>query len=164
MKISDLLADIAVVKQAIEVSHIALDSREITDGGVFFAVAGATRHGLQFARQVQQQGAVAIVYDPAKQGELFAKGITGVALFAVESLTEKLGEMAARFYGRPSEQLSVIGITGTNGKTSCSQFLAQAMADTGVIGTLGWGCYPYLQRTSNTTPDPLLIQKILIHP
>ncbi len=161
MWITELLVDIAKVECDIEFDHIALDSRDIANRGVFFAVAGAERHGLQFSKQVVRQGAVAIVYDPADQGAMLAKEVTGVALFAVDELADKLGELAARFYVRPAEHLNIIGITGTNGKTSCSQFLAQVLPDAAVIGTLGWGVTTDLQSTINTTPDALAVQKIL---
>jgi UDP-N-acetylmuramoyl-L-alanyl-D-glutamate--2,6-diaminopimelate ligase len=161
MWITELLAGMAVVERDIEFENIALDSREITNRGVFFAIAGAKQHGLQFAEQVVRQGAVAIIYDPAGQGVMLAKEVTGVALFAVEELADKLGELAARFYARPAEHLNIIGITGTNGKTSCSQFLAQVLPDAAVIGTLGWGAITDLHSTVNTTPDALAIQRIL---
>ena len=161
MWLSKLLTGFAVVEHDIEFTHIALDSRKIKTGDLFFALAGSQQHGLQFAEQVQQLGAMAIVYDPANQGVSLAKNIKDLPLYRVEGLAEKLGEIAARFYDYPSVQLNVIGITGTNGKTSCSQFLAQIMESSAVIGTLGWGKYPSLQKTINTTPDAFELQKIL---
>ena len=163
MWLAELLTGFAVVEVDVEMTHIALDSREIKAGGVFFAVAGTQQHGLQFAEKVRQQGVLAIVYDPAKKGGQLAKDIKGLPMFAVEDLTEKLGEIATRFYAAPSTRLNVIGITGTNGKTSCSQFLAQVMDASAVIGTLGWGEYSALQETRNTTPDAFTVQKILAH-
>lgn len=163
MWLAELLAGFAVVETDIEFTHIALDSREINAGGIFFAVAGAQQHGLRFAEKVQQQGGIAIVYDPAKEGTRLAKNIKGLPMFAVEGLTAKLGEIATRFYACPSARLNIIGITGTNGKTSCSQFLAQVMDASAVIGTLGWGKYSALQETRNTTPDAFVVQKILAH-
>ncbi|MDT8424892.1 MAG: UDP-N-acetylmuramoyl-L-alanyl-D-glutamate--2,6-diaminopimelate ligase [Methyloprofundus sp.] len=160
MWLSELLAGVAEVQQNIEFTHIALDSREVGKGGVFFALAGARMHGLSFAHQVQQHGAVAIIYDPADGGDLLAESVTGLSLIAVEQLTDKLGELAAKYYAWPTQKLQVIGITGTNGKTSCSQFLARVLDSCAVIGTLGWGIYPNLQRTCNTTPDALMLQKI----
>ena len=163
MKLSKLLTGLACVKLDAEIAHIALDSREITKGGVFFALAGTQQHGLLYAQQVRQQGAVAIVYDPAKQGTELARKLSGIPLISVENLAGKLGSIAARFYAEPRQHLNIIGITGTNGKTSCSQFLAQAMGACGVIGTLGWGRYSDLHSTRNTTPDAFAIQKILAH-
>jgi len=163
MKLSELLTGFAHVKYDAEITHIALDSREITIGGVFFAVAGAMQHGLSYAAQVQRKGAVAIVYDPAKQGAKLVENISGLPLICIDNLTEKLSGIAANFYANPAQHLNIIGITGTNGKTSCSQFLAQTMEACGVIGTLGWGLYSDLNSTSNTTPDAFAIQKILAH-
>ena len=159
MKLADLLTGLGSIQHDVEISHIALDSREITQGGVFFAVAGSKQHGLLYAEKVQQQGAAAIVYDPANEGKELARDIAGLPLIAIENLTEKLGSIATHFYADPAQYLNVIGITGTNGKTSCSQFLAQAMNDCGVIGTLGWGRYPDFHSTSNTTPDAFALQK-----
>jgi len=161
MKLSELLTDLVQIKEDANITHIALDSRDISVGGVFFALAGAMQHGLLYADQAQQQGAVAIIYDPAKQGAELAKSSTGTRLIAVNNLSEKLGEIAVRFYADPAQHLNIIGITGTNGKTSCSQFLAQAMDACAVIGTLGWGKYTDLHSTSNTTPDAFSLQKIL---
>jgi len=160
MQLVELLAGVADVQQDVELTHIALDSRAVGAGGVFFALAGAKQHGMKFAHQVQQQGAVAIIYDPVNGGKLLAESAIGLSLIAVEQLADKLGDLAAKYYGWPTRQLHVVGITGTNGKTSCSQFLAQVLDDCGVIGTLGWGIYPNLQRTCNTTPDALMLQKI----
>jgi UDP-N-acetylmuramoyl-L-alanyl-D-glutamate--2,6-diaminopimelate ligase len=84
-----------------------------------------------------------------------------VPIIAVEDLGLKLGDIAARFYGNPSGVMSVIGITGTNGKTSCSHFLSQMLEDCGIIGTLGWGEWGKLSKTLNTTPDALETQRIL---
>lgn len=161
MWIAALLNDNKLEKQNLALTHISLDSRDIGVGGVFFALAGSQQHGLIYASQVVSQGAVAIVYDPAKEGAELAKQSFGVPVFAIPQLAEKLGEIAARFYARPTEQLNIIGITGTNGKTSCSQFLAQVMDSCGVIGTLGWGRYTELQHTKNTTPDAFQLHKIL---
>ncbi len=161
MKLSNLLTGIVHVKHDVEITHISLDSREISNGGAFFAIAGAMQHGLLYARQVQQQGAVAIIYDPTKQGAEMASNCSGILLIAIENLAEKLGGIAANFYAQPAQHLNIIGITGTNGKTSCSQFLAQAMDACAVIGTLGWGKYSDLHNTRNTTPDAFALQNIL---
>jgi UDP-N-acetylmuramoyl-L-alanyl-D-glutamate--2,6-diaminopimelate ligase len=74
---------------------------------------------------------------------------------------EHLGTLAAKFYGNPSRQLTVIGVTGTNGKTTCSQLIAQALTHCGVIGTIGWGEPGKLSPTQNTTPDALMVHKLL---
>lgn len=161
MWLSELLGNLTAVQSDIEFSKIALDSRSIKKGDVFFAVAGYQQHGMEYAQAVIEQGAVAIVYDPVQEGQKIASKLTFKNLIAIENLSKKLGEIAGRFYLQPTEQLNVIGITGTNGKTSCSQFLAQMMESTAVIGTLGSGLYSNLQGSSNTTPNAFDLQKLL---
>ncbi len=160
MRLSELLVGTKIIHD-VEVTQLTLNSSDVVSGSVFFALAGHRYHGLQFAQHVLEQGAVAIIYDPKQQGSELAQGLVGCHLIAVQDLSKKLGMIVARFYANPSEHLNIIGMTGTNGKTSCSQFLAQALQTCGVIGTLGWGVYPNLQRTSHTTPDALSMQKIL---
>jgi UDP-N-acetylmuramoyl-L-alanyl-D-glutamate--2,6-diaminopimelate ligase len=145
---------------------LALDSRELAYGDLFVALAGAKQHGLAHGEQAISNGACAVIFDPAGNGQQLAETLqrsvsAPVPMIAVENLGLKLGELAARFYGDPSRFMTVIGITGTNGKTSCSQFLSQMLDDCGIIGTLGWGEWGNLNKTLNTTPDALAIQKIL---
>jgi UDP-N-acetylmuramoyl-L-alanyl-D-glutamate--2,6-diaminopimelate ligase len=143
------------------ITGLALDSREIIAGNVFIALAGAKQHGLVHVAQALDKGACAVIFEPAKSGNRLAESINSVPMIAVDNLGFKLGDIAARFYGDPSGFLTVIGITGTNGKTSCSQFLSQMLDDCGIIGTLGWGEWGKLSKTINTTPDALETQKIL---
>lgn len=159
--LSELLVDFAVIETDMQVSGLALNSAEVRSGDVFFALPGAQCHGMAFAKEAINKGAVAVVYDPdgvsiddVDNGQLTDQ-------IAIPSLAEKLSEIAARFYGHPATKLQVIGITGTNGKTSCSQFLAQALSDCGIIGTLGWGRWGGLKPTINTTPDAITLQKLL---
>jgi UDP-N-acetylmuramoyl-L-alanyl-D-glutamate--2,6-diaminopimelate ligase len=143
------------------ITGLALDSREVIDGNVFIALAGARQHGLAHVEQAINRGACAVVFDPSGDGRRLAEQIADVPIIAVEGLGLKLGDIAARFYGAPSGTIDVIGITGTNGKTSCSQFLSQLLDDCGIIGTLGWGEWGKLRKTLNTTPDALETQRIL---
>ena len=142
------------------ITGLALDSREVMEGNVFIALAGARQHGLIHVAQALDKGACAVVFDPAGRRRMVEQ-INNVPMIALEGLGLKLGDIAARFYGDPSGFMSVIGITGTNGKTSCSQFLSQMLDDCGIIGTLGWGGWGKLSKTLNTTPDALETQRIL---
>lgn len=156
MKLNELLAsDLA----DINLTGLTLDSRKVQQGYGFIALAGSAQHGLNHAKQAIQNGAVVIIYDPAKNGAELAQNLT-IPSIAVENLSQKLGDIAVRFYQDPSKQMTVIGITGTNGKTSCSQFLSQTLEQCGIIGTLGWGEWGKLNHTLNTTPDALAIQQI----
>src|SRR5690606_25115219 len=89
----------------------------------------------------------------------------GVPVLALPRLSEKIGLIADRFYGHPSRDLFIVGVTGTNGKTSCSHFLAQALERSahrcGVIGTLGYGLYGALAGSSHTTPDAVTLHALL---
>lgn len=161
MKLSELLAGLARVEADPEITGLALDSRKLAAGNVFLAVNGHREHALAYADQVIANGACAIVYDTAGQGRELAARIQGVPVIALAGLADKLSLIAARFYGDPSQNIAVIGITGTNGKTSCSQFLAQALGNCGIIGTLGWGDWGNLSETANTTPDAVSVQAIL---
>lgn len=160
MKLNKLLADFIVDADAyagLTVQGLALDSRAVQHDYVFIALAGAKQHGLAHLMPAIANGAIAVLYD----AETINAPACDIPLIHIAKLNEKLGEIAARFYHQASHSLSVIGITGTNGKTSCSQFLAQTLAHCGIIGTLGWGCYGALQKTINTTPDALAVQAML---
>ncbi|MDD5126248.1 UDP-N-acetylmuramyl-tripeptide synthetase, partial [Methylovulum sp.] len=146
---------------ALPVNGLVLDSRLVKHGNVFIALDGSQQHGLLHAAQAIANGAGVLIYDPAGDGATLAGSINAVPTIAVKDLGQLLGEIAARFYGHPSQALQVIGITGTNGKTSCSQFLAQMLDACGIIGTLGWGDWGNLTQTVNTTPDALSVQQIL---
>lgn len=152
------------VEVAREITGLALDSRKVFEGNVFIALSGSRQHGLEHVNQALENGIVAVLFEPDDRGNQLAELISNtksIPIIAVEGLSIKLGEIAARFYGHPSKHIDVIGITGTNGKTSCSQFLAELLDDCGIIGTLGWGQWDKLNKTLNTTPDALEVQKIL---
>lgn len=161
MRIDELMAGFAETSLTEPVLGLTLDSREVKSGYVFIALAGAKQHGLEYAGEVLKQGASAIIYAPEGQGDDLAAGLKDIPLIKVEQLAFKLADIAARFYDYPTQKLDIIGITGTNGKTTCSQFLAQVFNDSGVIGTLGWGQWGVLKATVNTTPSALLLQQIL---
>jgi UDP-N-acetylmuramoyl-L-alanyl-D-glutamate--2,6-diaminopimelate ligase len=170
-RLKDLLTGLVLLSDQDDrpVSGLALDSRLVVGGDVFIALAGARQHGLAHVEQAINNGACAVIFDPAGDGRQLAdlsaqrrmNSPLQIPMIAVENLSLKLGGLAARFYGDPSRFMAVIGITGTNGKTSCSQFLSQMLDDCGIIGTLGWGEWGKLNKTQNTTPDALAIQQIL---
>jgi UDP-N-acetylmuramoyl-L-alanyl-D-glutamate--2,6-diaminopimelate ligase len=158
MKICELLG----FDSDLEIADLTLNSNDVVEGSVFIALKGANHHGLIYAKSAIEKGAIAILFDNEDAelaNEILANSDT--LKISVENLAKNLGEIAARFYGQPSQKINVIGITGTNGKTSCSQFLAQALENCGVIGTIGWGKIGNLKETLNTTPDALAVQKML---
>lgn len=167
MRLSDLLDGLVVLPvqdvqmDGLVINNLALDSRKVKAGDLFVALAGSQQHGLVYADKVIANGARAILYDPSGQGSQLARTITGLPVIPVENLGFILGKLASKFYGNPSGKLAVIGITGTNGKTSCSQFLGQLLEGCGIIGTLGWGDREQLNKTINTTPDAVMVQQVL---
>lgn len=140
------------------VSALALDSRSLIPGGVFLAVQGTVRHGLDFVDEARRRGARLVVYEPAPGLE----PPPGLPAIAVPGLRQQVGEIAARFYGRPSGSMSLHAVTGTNGKTSVAWFLAQALDQLGertaYLGTLGAGRLGDVVPGDRTTPDPIAFQ------
>jgi len=155
-------------EQDIEVTGLALDSRQVRSGELFLACRGASVDGLDFAAAAVAAGAVAIACDAAaaaKARTLIESLDRMVALVTVADLASHVGPLAARFYGNPSRGQFVIGITGTNGKTSSSHYLAQVLSQReggcGLIGTLGYGLYGRLGHGQHTTPDAVRLQEEL---
>ncbi len=148
-----LLPDVNDVPD-IDVTGIASDSRLVANGYLFLATAGATTHGLSFAAQAVERGALAIAFDP-EGADLVPAGLS-VPVFPVAELGNRLGAIANDFYGRPSAALDVYGVTGTNGKTTVAWLLCQCQAAlgtrTGYIGTLGAGIGELDTDPGLTTP------------
>lgn len=135
------------------------DSRRVRPGDLFLAVQGLRRHGLEFLPAVQAAGAAAIAWEPPYGGDLPAGD--KAPLLPVARLSQQLGVIAGRFYGHPSRRLQLVGITGTDGKTSCAHFMAQALneqGECGILGTLGYGVYGQVTPARHTTPSALTLQ------
>ncbi len=166
--LADLLAGLTCdsVPTDSEVQGLATDSRTVQPGDLFLACRGLHVHGLAHLMQAVARGAVAVAYDPEgyEDTETLFTDIT-VPVVAVTDLSQHLGVIADRFYGEPSRDLHVIGVTGTDGKTSVSHFIAQALSmngkPAGLLGTLGYGVYGELNVPTHTTPDALRLQKEL---
>jgi UDP-N-acetylmuramoyl-L-alanyl-D-glutamate--2,6-diaminopimelate ligase len=135
------------------IERLASDSRRCAPGVCFFAWPGERGDGRRHIAQAIERGAAAVVWE----AEGFAwRGEWRVPNEPVKGLKHQAGFLAHQFYGRPSESLWTCGVTGTNGKTSCSQWLAAALGvKTGIIGTLGAGFPGALSEATNTTPDAL---------
>ena len=167
--LDDLLAGMgAEVPSSVSVTALAMDSRSVSPGGLFLACRGASRHGLIFAEAAVRSGAAAIAaetdsdWPSARLAEVADR--LRVPVVGVTALGSKASEIAARFYGRPAERLRLIGVTGTNGKTTVTQYLARVLsADSpcAVVGTLGAGFPGALRPTTHTTPDAVTLQAML---
>ncbi len=157
----------------VAVYGISSDSRTVQQGDLFIAYQGVAVDGRQYIDQAIKKGAIAVVLEqengqksaPIKQQWSELKDYPHVPLVSVQNLREQLGELAANFFDRSAEKMTLVGITGTNGKTSCSQYIAQLLNQmqhtAAVIGTLGWGVGDSLRDTNHTTPDAIQLQRIL---
>ena len=161
--LSQLLAGIADPAGLgdLAVSGLALDSRQVREGDAFLALRGTREHGIAFAPGAVRRGARVVLAEAPPQPADEA----GAPLLWIDGLHRQVGEIAARFYGRPSEAMHVVGVTGTNGKTSTVQLLAQALSRLGhraaTIGTLGAGLHGQLREGERTTPDAISVQRLL---
>ena len=143
------------------VTGLSADSRALNAGDAFVALRGASAHGLNFAASAEAANVAAILFEsPAPDGiELPANAV------AVSDLRGKLGRLADRFYDAPSKRVAMTGVTGTNGKTSTVQLIAQALMlhgdRAGTIGTLGAGIYGELVAGERTTPDVIAVHRLI---
>jgi UDP-N-acetylmuramoyl-L-alanyl-D-glutamate--2,6-diaminopimelate ligase len=160
---ADDLADLTASRASIRIRGLQHDSRKVRPGDLFVALNGEHSHGLSHLSEAINNGCVAVIYDPEGADSLVPE-CSHIPCLAVTALPQKLGGLAARFFAEPSRDLEVVGITGTNGKTSCSHFLVTALdaeCKAAVVGTLGWGRPGQLEATTHTTPDAIEIQRIL---
>ena len=144
------------------IERLASDSRRCAPGVAFLAYPGEAADGRAHIGDAIRRGAAAVLWE---QGGFAWRDEWRVPNAPVPGLKQRAGELAAEFFGRPSESLWMCGVTGTNGKTSCSQWIAAALArrgeKTGVIGTLGAGFPGALAALPNTTPDAIEVQRLL---
>ncbi|MEA3278832.1 MAG: UDP-N-acetylmuramoyl-L-alanyl-D-glutamate--2,6-diaminopimelate ligase [Pseudomonadota bacterium] len=168
--LSELLAGFShgVSVADVRVGQLTLDSRRVEPGGLFLACGGADFHGLDFAEDACRRGAAAILAEPDERWEPSAMDALSrrirLPVIPVPALSAKVSALADRFFDHPSTALEVIGVTGTNGKTSVTHYLAQALAPElacGIVGTLGVGFPGDLAPGTHTTPDPVTLQETL---
>jgi UDP-N-acetylmuramyl-tripeptide synthetase len=146
-------------------TDMTADSRQVKPGSLFVAYPGERQDGRKFIQQAIAQGAGAVVYEQAGfDWASLGKDFADVPHQAVMNLREQVSQIAAEFYAHPSQQLWMLGVTGTNGKTTVSHWLASCFAalnkNTALIGTLGHGLCAdgALTATINTTPDAICLQ------
>jgi len=144
------------------IERLTSDSRRVAPGAAFFAWPGEAADGRRYIAQAIERGCAAVLWE--SEGFAWDGGWT-VPNAGVKDLKAQAGLLAHEFYGRASEALWVCGVTGTNGKTSCSQWLAALLSrrneKAAVIGTLGAGFPSSLIAIENTTPDALELHRLL---
>ena len=146
----------------VHIARLVTDSRLVKQGDTFVAYPGGQADGRQFIAQAIEQGANAVIWDAHN----FRWNATWqIPNLAVTDLRLQAGDIAALVYAHPSEKLWIVGVTGTNGKTSCSHWIAQSFGALGrkaaLIGTLGNGFPSKLESTLNTTPDAIRVHGLL---
>lgn len=160
MPLSQLLPELTLAHDP-QISGLVLDSRHVRAGDAFVAIAGFGAHGLGFVEQAKAAGASVVLFDPPAPAELPAPADA----IAVPGLRARMGAMADQFHGHPSQAMTMVGVTGTNGKTSTVQLLTQAWHLLGItcgsIGTLGVGLYGNVEPTGFTTPLVLQTHQVL---
>jgi UDP-N-acetylmuramoyl-L-alanyl-D-glutamate--2,6-diaminopimelate ligase len=157
--LGDLLGSAAGRHARLAITDLTLDSRAVRPGAAFVALRGSRQHGLAYAEAAVAAGAAVVLYEPGA-------GITEPPQpsLAVPNLKQRLGELARAFYAFAAEP-TIVGVTGTNGKTTVAYLLAQALsqprAPCAYVGTLGYGVPPALTAHALTTPDCLTLHREL---
>lgn len=148
--------------RAVLITGFTHDSRAVSPGDLYAAMAGATVHGAQFSGQAAELGATAILTD---HDGVERAAATGLPVLVVPSVRPALGPIAARLYGNPSEHLKMLGVTGTNGKTTVSYLidggLRAAGYHTGLIGTVETRIGERTIKSVRTTPEAPDLQALL---
>jgi len=159
-----LLEGLAELPRDVEVSDLTQDGSAAQPGCAFLAVHGSREHGLKYAPQAVANGARAVLWEPAPVA-VVPDLPSQILVAPVAHLREHASTIADRFFGAPSRELAVAGITGTNGKTTCAYLLAQALEAAGrpaaYMGTIGTGRPRALSASALTTGDAITVQRTL---
>ncbi|MFJ9387957.1 UDP-N-acetylmuramoyl-L-alanyl-D-glutamate--2,6-diaminopimelate ligase [Nocardioides sp. NPDC101246] len=145
------------VRGEARVTGVTLSSQRVLPGDLYAALPGSRAHGAGYAAGAVEAGAVAVLTDAAGAAELEAQGLADVPVLLVEKPRKVLGSLSARVYGNPSGRLRLIGVTGTQGKTTTTRLAESALLDAGhragVIGTVGTRIGGRDVKTPLTTPE-----------
>lgn len=162
LALNRLLAPWSIDVPAIALTDIQMDSRLVQPGSLFLAVKGHDLDGRKFIEQAVARGAVAVIYDNPDD---FLPPSVSVPCIPMPLLSEKISQLAGIFYEQPSHALKLVGVTGTNGKSTTTHLIAnwaELLGEKGgLMGTLGNGRFGQLTATENTTGSPVTIQQTL---
>jgi len=141
-----------------QISDLTLDTRSVQAGSLFFALRGTRVHGLKFVNDAVRNGASAVLWEPA-EGVAAPRLPDSIYCAPVPGLGRLIGRIADRFFDWPTAHLTVAGITGTNGKTTCAYLLAECLdilrGNAAYMGTIGIGRPASLKSATHTTPDAI---------
>lgn len=158
------LAEYIELKQ---LNRMTLDSREVAKGDLFVALKGHSVDGRKFIGKAIEQGAALVLAEAEENMQAVQKdeNFANCTVLNVPNLSQMLSAIAGAFYGNPSEKLTLVGITGTNGKTTTAQLFAQwhnlLGGKSAVMGTIGNGLYGQVSEAVNTTGSAIEIQRNL---
>lgn len=166
-----LLAGVAVSEEIprLDISDVTSNSKAAVKGSLFIALKGTQTHGIDYAIDAAKAGAVMIIYDSLDEYSqqripLLQKQVSTQWL-GIKHLDRVNGEIVSRFYDEPGRDMTLIGVTGTDGKSSVTHLITQALGNlgkrAGSIGTLGYGVGNKLESTMHTTPDAIVLQSYL---
>ena len=164
--LNGVLAELQLPAVAVDkkLNHMTLDSRKIIGGELFIAIPGVQSDGRKYIADALEKGAAAVLVDDSEGFDVSA-AMDCESVFIVPDLSGKVGSLANRFYRQPSEKLNVIGVTGTNGKTSCCWFISEILGQLGkpcaLMGTVGRGLPGQMEASLNTTSDVVSLQQYL---
>lgn len=167
MELAGVLAGIVVVDPIWDrkINGIALHSDDVHPGDLFIACRGQQYDARQYIHTAIEKGAVAVIAEASHEASITGSTSNNIPIFYTDDLGDKVSRIAARFYGHPSRQMHVVGVTGTNGKTSTTHFIAHALNQCkkrcAVIGTLGYGLLDKLNPPTHTTPNAVVVQRLL---
>ncbi|HEY0898652.1 MAG TPA: UDP-N-acetylmuramoyl-L-alanyl-D-glutamate--2,6-diaminopimelate ligase [Sphingobacteriaceae bacterium] len=164
MKLKDILYSVSLMEVVgstdVEIASIAFDSRKAASEGLFVAVKGTTVDGHLFIDKAIRQGAIAVLCE-----EMPVETEASVTYIKVDNSAKALGRMASNFYGNPSSHLQLVGVTGTNGKTTIATLLFQLFRELGYKVGLISTVQNYINETvvpsTHTTPDPIALNSLL---
>ncbi|QNO16301.1 UDP-N-acetylmuramoyl-L-alanyl-D-glutamate--2,6-diaminopimelate ligase [Alkalicella caledoniensis] len=167
MKIKDLFAGLHVelcTDELSEVTSVTVDSREVLDGSLFVALSGANVDGHIFIEEAINKGATAVVVNRSFMKNNKIVSNLRSKLIITKDTNKILGILASRFYNNPTGKLKVVGVTGTNGKTTVTHLIAKLLRDkkskVGILGTMGHNTGDATYAAKNTTPNALETQKM----
>lgn len=163
MNLQNLLRDEAGRVPSVVIHGMALHTTQVKKGTLFIALPGKSQKGTSFIPEAVARGAVAVAYDAT----LSFQGPETVPVFPIVDLAQKVRLWMKAFYGPIRSEVGIIGVTGTNGKTTVCHLLTNAFETlcipSGIIGTLGWGMAPTRSESALTTPDCVSLYHYITH-
>ena len=158
VQLMDLLIGLVAVEPTLDcpITGVTDDTRQLKPGNLFVARSGSQDDGARYIKEAIKRGAAALLVE---QADAIPQSVD-IPAFVLADLRQQLAEIGSRFHGAPADQLKLIGVTGTNGKTSCTTLVAQLLQSTALIGTRGYRYQGLIKPAGQTTPGSLRLNEI----